>query len=356
MQLLVRSRLFLFTVLATAMVTGLGLPGLYAQTTGRALTVERLTGTVTAQINGSRAAQVGDRLSAAGHGLTTGRRSSANLAIDSGQGTVAVSQNTQLRVQRLSTSTSGARITILDVPRGQARIQARPFTNPETRLELHTPSGIAAVRGTDFGVAVAANDKTSIGTLEGQVEAIAQSRSVFVGSGLTAIIYPGEGPTTPRPLDRELEITWQRRERRGSRLQLAGYIDPANTLLLNDEEVPIDRLGYFRITVPYSSFQRTRSLVVQNPLGERRIHSIDRSWLRDLDRGNDGGPGGGDSGGSGGTSGGGSGDGGAGSGNGGPGGGGGGADGGNGPGDGNGGPGGGNGPGDGNGGDTPGIG
>jgi hypothetical protein len=165
-------------------------------------------------------------------------------------------------------------VTVLDVPQGQARIQARPFNNPNTRLELHTPSGIAAVRGTDFGVAVAADGKTSIGTLEGRVESTAQSSTVEIDGGLASVIRPGEPPTPPRPLDQALEIEQKTTERRGSVLLISGRINPTNTLLLDDTEISVSRTGYFEVVLPSANLSRSVSLVVRNPLGESRIHRI----------------------------------------------------------------------------------
>ncbi|MEM9004157.1 MAG: FecR domain-containing protein [Cyanobacteria bacterium P01_F01_bin.86] len=244
---------------------------------GRWLQVERIAGDVTIQTNSQREAQVGDRLSAIGHGTVTGRQSSANFAIDSGIGSLAVAQNTQMTVQRLATLSDGARVTILDVPRGQVRMQVRPFSNPNSRLELHTPAGVAAVRGTEFGVAVNEDGKTSIATLEGQVEASAQSVTVPVNAGFVSIVHPGEAPTPARPLDRELAIQWQTQERRGRRLHISGRINTANALFRNETEIAVSRTGYFELVVPLASPNRSTVLTVKNPLGESRTHRI-RPW------------------------------------------------------------------------------
>jgi hypothetical protein len=173
---------------------------------------------------------------------------------------------------------------VLAVDRGQARIQARPFTNPNTVLELHTPSGVAAVRGTDFGVIVNDEGQTSLGTLEGQVEATAASVTVTVGEGLATIIRPGEPPTTPSRLDRELDIEWLTQLRRGNRLVVAGRIEPTNAVFYQDQVIPITPTGYFEWTGSIGLSNRGLAFVVQNPLGEVRIHRL-RSWqLPDVDR------------------------------------------------------------------------
>lgn len=277
-------RLALSSLLLAANLNIIGAAVFQARATAAWLQVERLAGTVSIHTSGQRSARVGDRLSAVGQGMSTGSGSSANLSLDNGIGSVAVAQNTRMTIQRLSTLADGARVTILDVSRGQARLQVRSFSNPNSRLELHTPSGVAAVRGTEFGVAVAEDGKTSIATLEGQVEAISQGVDVPVDAGLASIIRPGEPPTPPLPLDRELEIQWRLQMRRGNQLIMAGQIDAANTLLFGEDEIAISRTGNFELDLPLSDRHRTLTLTVRNPMGESRIHRLHTWQLDDLDR------------------------------------------------------------------------
>lgn len=70
------------------------------------------------------------------------------------------------------------------------------------------PSGIAAVRGTEFGVLVTDDGTTNIATLTGQVAAIAESVTVPVDAGQVSTLFPGEVPSSPAPLDRVLENQW----------------------------------------------------------------------------------------------------------------------------------------------------
>lgn len=267
--------------IATGALTPL-LP-LQAQSAGRWLEVERLAGDVTVQMSPERPAQIGDRLSEPGHGLTTRQQSSAHLKLDYTIGTVAVAQNTRLLVQRLATLADGARVTVLEVESGQARIQARPFTNPNTVLELHTPSGVAAVRGTEFGIAVTEAGKTSIGTLEGSVEATAESITVDVDAGLASIIRPGEPPTAPTPLDRQLDITWLNQTRRGNRLFVSGRVDPTNSVFVGEEEITVSPRGTFEWSGNQAVPNRSLIVTVKNPLGEARQHPLLTWQIRDLD-------------------------------------------------------------------------
>lgn len=249
----------------------------------RALHIRRVSGTVTTLAGSSHTTQVGDQLTAVGHSIITGRRSSANLAIDGGSGFIAVAQNTHLTVEQLSVLSNGAHVTVLDVPYGQARVQVHPFTNPSSRLELHTPSGVAAVRGTEFGVSVSDDGKIGIATLEGKVDASAQSVVVPVEPGQVSVIRPGEPPSPAQPLDRELDIQWTDHEWRENRLYLTGKINPANTLWVGDTDIAIDRAGYFKADIPVKKRTHLMMATVKNPMGETRQHRLFRWTTHEFD-------------------------------------------------------------------------
>lgn len=255
------------------------------QLSGRWLEVSKIIGQVTYQRNGAREAKVGDRLDAVGQGIITGPNSSVILEIDSSIGTVTVAANSQLLVQRLGTLNDGGRVTILDVPRGQARIQARTFTNPSSRLELHTPSGIAAVRGTEFGINVNTLGQTNIGTLRGTVEASAQGQNVKVEAGSASTIRPGYPPTTPQPLDHELNLEIIDIYRRERTIYIQGRVDPTDHLLLDGSEVSLDRLGGFETRVDVRNLAQVLTLTVANPLGETRNHPFPAWQLDNVDGG-----------------------------------------------------------------------
>lgn len=254
-----------------------------AQSGDRWLELTRLRGSVIYQGDRHRAAQIGDRLYQTGQGLSTGRRASSTLQIDSGIGIVTVSENTRFSVRQLYTTSSGGRVTVLDVVRGQARVQVRPFTNPSSLLELHTPGGVAAVRGTEFGVNVSSDGKSSVGTLEGTVEVSGQGESVLVNAGFASVVVPGEPPTAPIPLDQELQLDLVDFHRRNSRLYVQGRINAANSLFVNDQEIAVSRSGWFSTVIPLSRPTKTLNLTVRNPLGDERDYSFSAQRL-DINR------------------------------------------------------------------------
>lgn len=238
-------------------------------------------GTVTYQSKESRAARVGDRLQLSGDTLTTGARSSAHLNLSEGVGKLQVAEETVLRVNRSERAADGAWIVYLELPRGQVRTQMRKLTNPNSRFQVATPSGVAAVRGTDFGASVNAQGKTVIGAIEGGVAAAAQGQEVLVEANQASQIFPGEPPLPAQPLDRAMQLDLRRFVRRGAQVMLSGKINSQNTLLLltpqeptpTATEIAIDRQGQFVTTVALPP-GATLSLLVRNPMGEQKQYRL----------------------------------------------------------------------------------
>jgi len=235
----------------------------------RWLEIQRISGSV--MLNGNTT-RTGARLDSVGDRLVTGENSNAYLLIDTQIGSVYVSSNTELRVSSFTTQSDGSRVTLLYVSRGQARIQARTFTNPNSRLEIQSPSGVAAVRGTDFGVSVGPTGQTAILTIEGLVTANAQEETVEVPANFSSIIVPGQPPTPARPTVEDLRLRVSTAENFGGRrVTVRGSTDPVNLVTLDGETITTDVNGQFRFTA------RSRGLlnfVVRSPLGNERIYTV----------------------------------------------------------------------------------
>lgn len=231
-----------------------------------------LQGGVTVFLPETRTAKLGDRLIRPGQGLATQPRSAATLLLDRQIGRLQVAENTRFEIRRLD-MIQGGRVTHLDLLRGQIRIQARKFSNPYSQLTVTTPSGIAAVRGTEFGVSVNPSDRMAVGTNEGSVEISAQGQAVQVDPGFASLVYPGEPPLPPIPLDRQLNLNLTQISRRGDRVRLSGQIDPANSLIQGGDQVlPSDRQG--RFTLVLSNPNETLELIVRNPLGDQKRYRL----------------------------------------------------------------------------------
>ena len=220
-----------------------------------------------------RPARRGDRLDRVGDTITTGANASARLDVDTATGSIAMAENSQLRVQALGITANGGRITELLVSRGQVRVQVRRLTNPETRLEIHTPAGVSGVRGTDFGVAVQPTGQTGTATLEGQVLVSAQGQTVTVDTAFQSLTRPGEPPTPPEPLRNDPSLSIETLRVRGSSVQIVGQTDPVNLLEIDNRLQALSRAGRFDLTLPLPGNRRIEA-VVTTPLGTQQRYEI----------------------------------------------------------------------------------
>lgn len=243
----------------------------------RWLSVQQMNGKVTYQSQQrSRSAKVGDRLEGIGDGITTGPRSTATLEVDTGIGWITLAENTQMIVQLLGMAPDNGRITHLSVPYGQVRLRLRRFTHRGSTLQLQTPVGVSAVRGTEFGVGVQPNGKTGLATLAGAVVTTAQGQTVPVPAGFQNFTLPGEPPSPPVPLrdNTELRYTLERLIQRGLRqVRFWGQVDPVNAVLVGKVPQVTDRNGYFSLMLPAVSVQKLQVTVI-TPLGRQQIHQL----------------------------------------------------------------------------------
>jgi hypothetical protein len=243
----------------------------------RWLAVRQFSGNVTyVQPDNARPVRRGDRLQALGDGLTTGRESSATLEVDTQIGTIEVAEDTKLRVQALEVTQTNGRLTRLQVDQGRVRLQIRPFTNPDSLLEIETPAGISGVRGTDFGVNVFPTGKMGVATLEGNVVTSAQGQDVEVPAGYQNVTIPGEPPTQPVPFTNEPSLDYQieRVIRRGiRRILLTGKVDPTSSVLIKGKPQEIDRDGQFNLLLPAPSRLRLAVTVI-TPLGREQTYDL----------------------------------------------------------------------------------
>lgn len=241
----------------------------------RWLEVRQVQGAVTLiQGQTTRAAKNGDRLQAVGDGVQTAANSTTVLAVDTGVGFVRVSEKTNLRVQQLEKLPDGGQITRLQITGGQARLQVRKFTNPNSRLEIQSPAGLSAVRGTEFGVSIQPDGKTGVATLEGKVAAIAQGATVPIAAGFQSLVIPGEAPTPPTPLREDTSLQLQLLEAVGNnQARMAGRVDVVNLVLVNDQPLSLDRNGEFDVRVPLPRDRRIQATVT-TPLGSKQLYEL----------------------------------------------------------------------------------
>ncbi len=144
----------------------------------------------------------------------------------------------------------------------------------DSPFRVRTPTGVAGVRGTSFGVDVGPNGQTGIRTVDGSVSATALGQEVLVGSGQFTVISPGLAPTAPQqiPVDSKLQLLVTQ-PRGSNRVLIQGKIDSPDILLLNGEPVITNSDGSFSLLVRRPVSRRLR-FVVRGPAVRERVYSI----------------------------------------------------------------------------------
>lgn len=133
-----------------------------------------------------------------GSGLRTGEESGLEISFEDGA-TFLLRANTTLQVK---TAQKGLvhfmRRLFLQTGRVISRIRAA--TGRASRVEVHTPSAIAAARGTEYRVSVDPENSTRAEVLEGGVEVAALAKKVMVNAGEGTLVKQGAPPGQPKKL------------------------------------------------------------------------------------------------------------------------------------------------------------
>jgi hypothetical protein len=245
-----------------------------------------------------RPASLGLRLQAIGDGVKTGKSSWATLQLDTGIGEIDVREHTVLKIVVLKMAAQGGRVTRLRLEAGNIRLRLRRFSNPSSVFELETPTGVSAVRGTDFSVVVQPNGQSGVVVQEGLVALSAQQTSVLLGPNTQGLVAVGQAPQVLQydPLPPFLSLLyWTRLGRRWVRI--TGKTAPMNRVTVNDVPRSIGESGRFDLILPLQAesqppysptpehqtplLQTSRVLPrasiqvqVTTPFGERRHYAI----------------------------------------------------------------------------------
>jgi hypothetical protein len=215
----------------------------------------------------------GLRLQSVGESLETGNNGTATLIVDTAIGFVHVTENTKFSIKTLDRLEDGSKITQLQVLQGQVRLRIRPLTNSKSKLEIHTPTGIVGVRGTEFGVSVQADGRTGVSTLTGRVEASAQNVTTLVAEKQQSLINPQEAPQLSSPLNNNPELRLENTIKTDSAVRLIGQVDPTHLLTIEGAVQATDRDGSFNLLIPTME-QSMLSVHIITPLGNKRKYSL----------------------------------------------------------------------------------
>ena len=160
-------------------------------------TVVAVTGQVQVSLPdvAERALLAGEQL-ASGAVLSTAANSSATLRFADGS-VMVLQPAARLSLDTVSVYAGGGMVdTRLRLQQGRVEIGANPDRTPGSRLQVITPSAVAAVRGTRFRVAADAA-VTREETLEGEVGFAASGQQVSVPEGQGTLAEAGKPPRPP---------------------------------------------------------------------------------------------------------------------------------------------------------------
>jgi len=142
-----------------------------------------------------RALQPGEQLFS-GAVLSTAANSSATLRFADGS-VIVLQPAARLSLDTVSVYAGGGMVdTRLRLQQGRVEVGANPGRIPGSRLQVITPSAVAAVRGTRFRVAAEAA-ATREETLEGEVGFAASGQQVSVAEGQGTLAEAGKPPRPP---------------------------------------------------------------------------------------------------------------------------------------------------------------
>ncbi len=171
-------------------------------------TVMAVTGQVRLNLPNStdeRAAQIGEQLTS-GTVLTTAANSSVTLRFADGS-VMVLQPAAQLSLDSVSVYAGGGMVdTRLRLQKGRVEIGANPDRAQGSRLQVITPSAVAAVRGTRFRVSADAAI-TREETLEGEVALEASGEQVAVPGGQGTLAEAGKPPRPPVALLSAPDVT-----------------------------------------------------------------------------------------------------------------------------------------------------
>ncbi len=272
---------------------------LLAQATGSCdggMRVESLRGNVTFE---GRPIEIGDCFQPATGIWVAGENSSARLRFDNFRGSLEVDEISEFEIESLADGNvelfvrqgqvrfSLGRLTrdlVSELEGTEIAMKTLPFSleNPlltqdrtgDSPFRVRTPTGVAGVRGTSFGVDVGPNGQTGVRTIDGSVSASALGQEVLLGNGQFTVIAPGLAPTAPQPIPADSKFELLVTQPRGSsRVLINGKIDSPDILLLNGEPVATNPDGSFSLLIPRPVSRRLR-FVVRGPAVRERVYSI----------------------------------------------------------------------------------
>lgn len=133
--------------------------------------------------------------------VRTLQKSKADLTIQ-GSGLVRIHENSILQINYVKSEISTPSIYLrkgsLDSFISRMFIQGKPREGE--KLQIKTPSALAAVRGTEFRVEVDNSENSTVSCFDGLVAVSAEEKTVDLPKGFATFVKKGEPPSDPYPI------------------------------------------------------------------------------------------------------------------------------------------------------------
>ena len=194
-----------FVIFALAAgLTGLGLSSLHLPggaapkaSDPQSAMLEDLQGFVEVQDESGtwKVAQLGQAMQA-GERIRTGALSHVVLGFYDGS-QARLGPNTEVSIDQLDANKTGPRVVVLNQLLGESDHDVAKSSDPASRYEVHTPSGVGTAKGTAFHVFVAITQLVQFDVDEGAVTVTNLDTTVLVVAGQTTIIIFGQTPSQP---------------------------------------------------------------------------------------------------------------------------------------------------------------
>jgi hypothetical protein len=135
----------------------------------------------------------------AGDTINTGPNGTALLTFSDGS-SVQLQINTELDLSELSANAQNGSTNISMAQLAGTTInRVAKLINTNSSYEISTPTGSAAVRGTEFTIQVLTDGTTATAVSEGTVWMTAQGVTVSIGANQASVVNPGSPPSSPEP-------------------------------------------------------------------------------------------------------------------------------------------------------------
>jgi hypothetical protein len=133
---------------------------------------------------------------AAGSQVKTTSESQALLTFFEGS-TIRLGSDTELEIEQANRVDDQYTTIVLKQYLGQTWSIVVKLTDPRSKYEIHTPSAVAMVRGTQFATSVNDNGNTQVQVNEGVVAVEGSGEEVSVPAGYNVQVENGEAPSQP---------------------------------------------------------------------------------------------------------------------------------------------------------------